>query len=102
MGDLPVLEQYRPPLDPIVCRDGAVVSIQASANHYCTPRNHVGPYQTVEAGFPSVEPPPSWRPYAEDDTVLTGTVYAQLPWDCVDEFINLHGGLIMGKLPERG
>ena len=90
--------------DRVVCADGASVSIQAGAGLYSTPRNNEGPYTHVEAGFPSVEPPPSWRAYAEDPNDLLGTVYAYMPYDCVDEFINVHGGLMEGfefELPPR-
>ena len=49
----------------IVCNDGSTVSIQGSHGHYCSPRDDFGPYDTVEAGFPSVKPPESWREYSE-------------------------------------
>ena len=29
----------RTPADSIICKDGFKFSVQASANHYCTPRN---------------------------------------------------------------
>ncbi len=90
----------------VVCADGASVSIQAGAGVYSIPRDNVGPYTHVEAGFPSVDPPPSWREYAEADGWMTpcDTVYAYMPYDCVDEFINVHGGLMEGfefELPPR-
>ena len=90
----------------VVCADGASVSIQAGAGIYSTPRDNVGPYTHVEAGFPSVDPPPSWREYAEADGWMTprDTVFAYMPYDCVDEFINVHGGLMEGfefELPPR-
>ena len=91
----------------LVCADGASVSIQAGVGIYSIPRDNVGPYTHVEAGFPSVDPPPSWREYAEADGWMTPceTVYAYMPYDCVDEFINVHGGLLEGfefALPPRG
>ena len=88
----------------VVCADGASVSIQAGVGVYSTPRDNEGPYTHVEAGFPSVEPPPSWREYAEDPNDLCGTVYGYMPYDCVDEFINIHGGLklfVWFELPPR-
>lgn len=88
----------------IVCADGASVSIQAGGYIYSTPRDNYGSYTHIEAGFPSVEPPASWREYAEDPDALTETVYAYMPWVCVDEFINVHGGLVEGievDLPPR-
>ncbi len=91
----------------VVCADGASVSIQAGAGVYSIPRDNKGPYTHVEAGFPSVDPPPSWREYAEADGkhwTPCDTVYAYMPYDCVDEFINVHGGLMEGfefELPPR-
>ncbi len=82
----------------ITCLDKASVSIQANQSAYCTPRNDVGPYTEIEAGFPSVEPPISWHPYAEDRN-LTDTVYGYMPSHLVWEFIDAHGGMIDGELP---
>ncbi len=98
---------YRKRYEPVVCADGASVSIQAGVGIYSIPRDNVGPYTHVEAGFPSVDPPPSWREYAEDEPSLDlrNTVFAYMPYDCVDEFINVHGGLLEGfefALPPRG
>lgn len=92
----------KPMKDPLVCADGAQVSIQASSGHYCTPRLDYGPYTTVEAGFPSVPPPASWLPYAEEPTEpYARNVFYNLPWACVDEFLAAHGGLVSGELPSR-
>lgn len=85
----------------VVCADGASVSIQAGGGVYCTPRDNHGPYTHIEAGFPSVEPPASWCVYAEDASDLCGTVYGYMPYGCVDEFINIHGGMVLGELPPR-
>lgn len=84
----------------VVCRDGASVSIQAGYGLYAT-AHPAGGYTTVEAGFPSVPPPDSWLPYAEDADDLLQTVYPFLPWDCVDAFIAAHGGMVQGILPPR-
>ena len=85
----------------IVCADGASVSIQAGEGIYCTPRNNIGPYTHIEAGFPSVEPPASWLPHAEDVVNLCDTVYGYMPYERVDEFIEIHGGMVSGELPQR-
>jgi hypothetical protein len=85
----------------IVCADGASVSIQAGEGTYCTPRNNIGPYTHIEAGFPSVEPPASWREYADDASDLCDTVYGYMPYECVNEFIEIHGGMVSGELPPR-
>lgn len=89
----------------IVCRDGEDVSIQAGRHAYCTPRNDDGPYTHVEAGFPSVRPPESWREHIDGDDFdgdgATSTVYGYLPFAAVDEFIAAHGGMVSGELPSR-
>jgi hypothetical protein len=83
----------------IECADGATVSIQATRYSYCTPRNDVGPYTHIEAGFPSVLPPGSWMEYCEDGDKPLDTVYGYMPVACVKEFIDVHGGLVAGELP---
>ena len=51
----------------IYCKDGEGVSIQASEGSYCSPRiNGANNYYEIEAGFPSVVPPMSWKGYAEE------------------------------------
>lgn len=92
---------------PIVCRDGFLISVQASRYHYCLDstgqrpspiqnRGHqpVLPYIAVECGFPSERPEPwsSWREFADDPDDPTGTVYAYVPVDVVAALIELHGG----------
>ena len=39
--------------ETVVCADGFEMSVQASRGHYCSPREDVGPYTTVEIGFPN-------------------------------------------------
>jgi hypothetical protein len=76
----------------ITCADGESVSVQASAHHYCTPRDNNGPWIEVEAGFPTCSPPPSWQEYAESPNKLTETVYGCMPIGRIEEFIEAHGG----------
>jgi hypothetical protein len=40
--------EYREPLSPVNCNDGTVLSIQAGASLYSTPRNNAGPWTHVE------------------------------------------------------
>jgi len=85
----------------IVCRDGSSISVQARESAYCTPRSDHGPYSTVECGFPNREP---WtlKEFAElcgtDD--YTQTVYSYVPVDLVMHELDLHGGIVEGRLPE--
>ena len=76
----------------IVCADGFSLSVQASHFHYCSPKEDVGPYRTVEIGYPSQEIPQLME-YAEDESNPTGTVYAYVPVKIVGEIIDQHGGI---------
>lgn len=50
------LAPERPPIGPCLTGNGTLLSVQASAFHYCSPRQDAGPYDTVEvlavAGYP--------------------------------------------------
>ena len=78
----------------LVCNDGFSVSIQASENHYCEPRENLldKDYEEVELGFPSEEDS-LILDYAEDPDEPTNTVYGYVPIDVVQELINKHGGI---------
>ncbi|MCA2969343.1 MAG: hypothetical protein IOC86_04280 [Aestuariivirga sp.] len=42
--------------------DGEEVSVQASAHHYCSPRNNAGPYTHFEVWcWPEIETPPEFE-----------------------------------------
>jgi len=74
------------------CKDGTHLSVQASKTHYSTPRDNEGPYTHVEVGFPTAEPPESWLEYS-DDGEITSSIFAWVPLEVVNEFIELHGGV---------
>jgi len=70
----------------IECKDGTTLSVQASAFHYCSPRNNTGPYTSVEV----------WCiPF---DTIVTEFEYEVdgpsgfVPIELVAKFIDNHGG----------
>ena len=72
--------------------DGYRISIQASSNHYCSPREDgLTEYSEVELGFPNIEDE-LINDYAEDDD-YTQTVYGYVPVDVVDALIKKHGGI---------
>ncbi len=86
----------KPRAERLTLKDGESLSVQASKYHYCTPREDRGPYMAVEVGFPSVEPPETWREYFDGDWEnqdRTGSVYGYVPIDLVIDFINAHGGV---------
>ena len=77
--------------DRITCKDGIVLSVQASRTHYCTPRTNHGPYSHVEVGYPTTIPPESWRQYADGD--YPNNIYAYVPVELVTAFTDSHGGI---------
>ena len=80
---------------PALCADGFDMSIQASAYHYCTPRETKDiVYEEVEVGFPSVG---DYRlePYETD----AGSVYGRVPISIVQEIADSHGGIIGSVVP---
>ena len=84
---------HRLPAKRLTCADGFYMSVQASATHYCDPRDDDGPYTTFEIGFPS-QAEPTLMPYCEDTDRPTETVYAHVPLDVVLALINSHGGAV--------
>lgn len=78
------------------CADGTTLSVQASRFHYCTPRGDTGPYSRLEVGYPSAEPPRTWREYFDGDWENDDhkeSVYGYVPVGKIAWFIRRHGGL---------
>lgn len=58
------------------------LSVQASAYHYCRPRENADVYEAIEIGFPSFEFSEGFiNKYAEDATDPLETVYGYVPID---------------------
>ena len=95
--------------DYVVCADGFTMSVQASENHYCSPRANGAEviYGRVEIGYPS-EREPEFDEYVEDlsqdgkDIDWTGSVYGWVPSDIVALVIAKHGGMVSGQIPKLG
>lgn len=82
------------PVAPIVkLFDGNRMSVQASAYHYCTPRNDEGPYTHYEVGFPTFVDHDLLE-YAEEPDKPMKTVYAYVPVELIDKIITKHGGRV--------
>jgi hypothetical protein len=77
----------------ITCADGLSFSAQANEGAYCSPRDGVGPWVSVEIGFPSVVVEELMQ-YAENPEDPTGTVYGWVPVEVVESVIEKHGGLM--------
>jgi len=77
----------------IYCKDGFIISVQASGGHYCLPREDgAEAYTHVECGFPSAVPEFILE-YAEEKDQPTDTVYPYVPVELVEQLIHLHGGI---------
>lgn len=86
----------------IECVDGFNMSVQANTGAYCDPRITIRSkracyYHEFEIGFPSAEESLIME-YAESPEDPTGTVYAYVPKDIVNQVIAKHGGI---KPPEK-
>ena len=96
---------FQPVRPRIVCNDGAMLSVQGSKTHYCSPRvDRITGYFEVEVGYPTVAPPESWYEFAEgyayhegDNFDFTGCIYGSVPVKLVEEYIDLHGGIDTDK-----
>jgi hypothetical protein len=84
---------------PVVCKDGFVMSVQASNFHYCSPKVDGLPkraYKSFEVGFPSEEEP-LLAPYMETPGEGKGpcdTVYGYVPAHVVRKVVKKHGGTV--------
>ncbi|MCP3683707.1 MAG: hypothetical protein GY861_13565 [bacterium] len=81
----------------LVMEDGTVMSIQASATHYCSPREttpvaNYNWYEEFEIGFPSKKFT-ELLPYAEDPESPTDTVYGWVPKEIIRKVIESCGGV---------
>ena len=84
----------------IRCQDGFEMSVQASRDHCCIPRDDLGPYTHVEVGYTS-----DWEdeliPYRDrSEPVICGmrpTLYVNVPAGVVRAVVDKHGGMIRGR-----
>ena len=98
--DMPVdVKEGRMKYKRVECKDGFSISVQASAGAYCEPRDDIGPYHSVECGFPR-EYEELIIAYAEARHEPTKTVYGWVPVGVVTNVIAKHGGMINGTVPE--
>jgi hypothetical protein len=99
LPDMPVdVKERRMKYQRIECKDGFSMSVQAGTGHYCDPRDDVGPYNSVECGFPS-KYEEMIIAYAEASHEPTKTVYGWVPVNVVTTVIAKHGGMIAGTTP---
>lgn len=70
------------------CKDGTLLSVQASKYHYSTPCEDVGPYTEVEVWCITPNTKVTEFEYSESDPS------AYVPIEQVAQFINNHGGMV--------
>lgn len=103
LGDMPLSDyvkehmSLRAPAPMIICMDGFKMSVQASASHYCSPRNNDGPYSHFEVGFPSqrdslLEKYGERIDDPENPDKVYDDVYPMVPLIVVLAVISSHGG----------
>ena len=79
--------------DPVVCRDGTSLSIQASHGHYSLPRSSdCSAYSHVEILHYGKKFPLRW--YIQEDGI-----HKRVPANVVRKTILQHGGMVGGELP---
>lgn len=86
-----IFDRHLSHVPEIKCADGLRMSVQASAFHYCSPRDSQGPWHNVEVGLPS-RPVAEIASYAETPSAPTETVYGYVPLTKVAEAIVNAGG----------
>jgi len=86
--------------EAVVCKDNFKMSVQASANHYCSPKSNGASmsYSHVEVGFPTVKED-LLMDYCENRDKPTETVYPYVPATVIIDIIQKHGGIVAGELP---
>tara|TARA_R100000458_G_C8227143_1_gene209884 strand:+ start:168 stop:530 length:363 start_codon:yes stop_codon:yes gene_type:complete len=91
---------FQPKREVVVCKDNFKMSVQASENHYCSPKVNGSAisYSHVEVGFPT-EKEDLLMDYCEDRDEPTDTVYAYVPAAVIIDVIEKHGGIVAGALP---
>ncbi len=78
---------------PVFTKRGRVFSIQASAGHYCSPRDNTGPYSCVEVMVINGSDPAAFiRSNGKRST--NDRIYSWLPVSVVEDVINrIDGGV---------
>ena len=76
-----------------ILHDGTILSIQASEDHYSTPRNNIGPYTAAEVHIALGTGPDGWAAYADGEE---GAYYGYVPVGLIEKFIEDRGGIDLG------
>ena len=88
-------------LPMVRCHDGFCMSVQASRDHYCEPRDDQGPYTHVEVGYPN-HLEELLLPFSDKATTMAGmrpTLYVRVPAHIINSVVTKHAGISSGRLP---
>lgn len=95
------LEKFKseehPVRQSIELANGVTLSIQASMYHYCSPRENIGFYTSVEVAADRLIE--DFQEYIDDDSDKNFVVYAYVSVGELDSYIKRSGGII--RLAER-
>jgi hypothetical protein len=89
--------------EPIKCSNGLQLSVQASKNHYCIPKNDEGPYSHVEVYSYNLLIP-NWNNPIHGYNSITGipehVTYYNVPVQRLLDLLYTSGGIVSGNLPK--
>ena len=89
-------KQFFPNTRSLKLADGNTLSVQASKNHYCNPRNtfdDYSVYDSFEVGFPSKHYD-SLEQYKDGPDVQTNSVFGWVPKEIIEKIVNDAGGVV--------
>jgi hypothetical protein len=79
-------------------RNGGSISMQASADHNCVPKDNEGPYQSIELGYPQggIKMPENINDFLEQGS---DSIYNFVPASVVVNLIEMNDGVKSGEVP---
>jgi len=84
----------RPKVVPTMqCHDGFLMSVQASADHHCTPQDDEGPWIEFEVSADGSESLLS--PYMSEGIDDDQFIFTNVPIDIIRKVIDKHGGIVL-------
>lgn len=76
----------------IICKDGFMLSVQASSMHYCKPPRDYTIWTHVEVAYPNIEED-VLEQYADEPDGFNMTIYPYVPIEIIQGLVDKHGGI---------
>jgi len=89
-------------LPQVRCYDGFTMTVQASRDHHCEPKDDQGPYTHVEVRYPN-RLEELLLPFCDKVSTVAGvrpTLYVRVPSHIIDAVVSKHAGICSGRLPD--